>query len=97
MLIHGKQDQGNAAEEEMLEKEGPDSPLLDLSDVAVKELIRGRQEARLCHPQPDQRVGILRGGQVRADRGHPGSINFRDPSHRVGQDHTLKASQIDKG
>ena len=27
--------------EEMLEKEGPDSPLLDLSDAAVRELIRG--------------------------------------------------------
>jgi len=27
--------------EEMLEKEGPDSPLLDLSDAAVKDLIRG--------------------------------------------------------
>ena len=25
------------------------------------------------------------------------SINFRDPSHRVGQDHTLQASRIDKG
>src|SRR5208282_1788134 len=44
VLIHGKQDQGNAAEEEMLEKEGPDSPLLDLSDVAVKELIRGAKK-----------------------------------------------------
>ena len=28
----------------MLEKEGPDSPLLDLSDVAVKELIRGAKK-----------------------------------------------------
>jgi hypothetical protein len=45
VVIHGKQDQGNAAEEEMLEKEGPDSPLLDLSDVAVKEqLIRGAKK-----------------------------------------------------
>ena len=30
--------------EEMLEEEGPDSPLLDLSDVAVKELIRGAKK-----------------------------------------------------
>ncbi len=44
VVIHGKQDQGNAAEEEMLEEEGPDSPLLDLSDVAVKELIRGAKK-----------------------------------------------------
>ena len=29
---------------EMLEEEGPDSPLLDLSDVAVKELIRGAKK-----------------------------------------------------
>ena len=28
----------------MLEEEGPDSPLLDLSDVAVKELIRGAKK-----------------------------------------------------
>ena len=30
--------------EEMLEEEGPDSPLLDLSDAAVKELIRGAKK-----------------------------------------------------
>ncbi len=44
MVVRGKQDQGNAAKEEMLEKEGPDSALLDLSDVAVKELIRGAKK-----------------------------------------------------
>ena len=30
--------------EEMLEEEGPDSPLLDLSDAAVKDLIRGAKK-----------------------------------------------------
>jgi len=38
---------------------------------------------------PDTFVGV----QGAAQR----SINFRDPSHRVGQDHTLQASRIDKG
>jgi len=35
--------------EEMLEEEGPDSPLLDLSDAAVKDLIRSakKREAEL--------------------------------------------------
>ena len=40
--------------EEMLEKDGPetlpDSPLLDLSDPAVKEFIRSAKKARLRHP-----------------------------------------------
>ena len=40
--------------EEVPEKEGPetppDSPLLDLSDVAIKNARPLRQEARLCHP-----------------------------------------------
>ena len=40
--------------EDVPEKEtpesAPDSPLLDLSDAAVKKLIRSRQEARLRHP-----------------------------------------------
>ena len=49
---------------EMLEKEGPETPLLDLSDAAVKTLIR---TAKKRHPRPDQRVAILGGGQVRAD------------------------------
>ena len=52
MVIHGKQDQGNAAEEEMLEEEGTDSPLLDLSDVAVKEVIRGaKRRGYVTHNQ----------------------------------------------
>ena len=38
--------------EEMLEEEGPDSPLLDLSDVAVKELIRGaKKRGYVTHKQ----------------------------------------------
>ena len=52
MVIHGKQDQGNAAEEEILEEEGPDSPLLDLSDAAVKDLIRGgKKRGYVTHKQ----------------------------------------------
>ena len=36
----------------MLEEEGPDSPLLDLSDVAVKELIRGaKKRGYVTHKQ----------------------------------------------
>ena len=38
--------------EEMLEKEGPDSPLLDLSDAAVKDLIRGgKKRGYVTHNQ----------------------------------------------
>ena len=43
MEIHGKQHQDDALKEEVLEKEGPeirpDSPLLDLSNAAIKKLI----------------------------------------------------------
>jgi RNA polymerase primary sigma factor len=38
--------------EEMLEEEGPDSPLLDLSDAAVKDLIRGgKKRGYVTHNQ----------------------------------------------
>jgi RNA polymerase primary sigma factor len=38
--------------EEMLEREGPDSPLLDLSDAAVKDLIRGgKKRGYVTHNQ----------------------------------------------
>ena len=38
--------------EEMLEEEGPDSPLLDLSDAAVKDLIRGgKKRGYITHNQ----------------------------------------------
>ncbi len=60
--------------EEMLENEGPDSPLLDLSDVAVKELIRGARFA-----------GVV-GGAGRAQRGTGStSIPPRSKQHRTGQ------------
>ena len=48
-----------------------------------------RQEARLCHPRPDQRVASLGGGQVRADRGHPGEVQ-RDGRQR-GRDRGSRA------
>ena len=55
--------------EEMLEKEGPETPpgnpLLDLSDAAVKKLIRGAKKRG--YSRPDQRVAVLGRGQVRAD------------------------------
>ena len=64
--------------EEMLEKEGPetppDSPPLDLSDAAVKKLIRGAKKRGYVTHEPDQRVAVLGGGQVRADRGHPDEV-----------------------
>ena len=38
--------------EEMLEKEGPETPLLDLSDAAVKELIRSaKKRGYVTHEQ----------------------------------------------
>jgi len=38
--------------EEMLEEEGPDSPLLDLADAAVKDLIRGgKKRGYVTHNQ----------------------------------------------
>jgi RNA polymerase primary sigma factor len=52
--------------EEMLEKDPeipPDSPLPDLSDAAVKKLIHSAKKR-----------GYVGGGQIRADRGHPGEV-----------------------
>src|ERR1035437_6717182 len=79
--IHGKQDQGDAAE-------GRDVGEGGSRDPAARSFRRGgqgadpqRQEARLCHARPDQRVAVLGGGQVRADRRHPGDIQ-RDGCQR---------------
>ena len=61
--------------------------------AGVKRLIHCslwcRARTGLAGPLPDPFVGV----QGAARR----SINFRDPSHRVGQDHTLQPSRIDKG
>ena len=81
----------------MLEKEGPDSPPLDLSDVAVKELIRGaKKRGYVTHNQIN---ALLSSEEVKSEQIEDILVQliFRDPSHRVGQDHTLQASQIDKG
>ena len=81
----------------MLEKEGPDSPLLDLSDVAVKELIRGaKKRGYVTHNQIN---ALLSSEEVKSEQIEDILVQLisRDPSHRVGQDHTLQASQIDKG
>ena len=83
--------------EEMLEREGPDSPLLDLSDVAVKDLIRGgKKRGYVTHNQIN---ALLSSEEVKSEQIEDILVQliFRDPSHRVGQDHTLQASQIDKG
>jgi RNA polymerase primary sigma factor len=53
---HGKQDQGDAAERRVPEKEGPETPpdsqLLDLSDAAVKTLIRSaKKRGYVTHDQ----------------------------------------------
>ena len=81
----------------MLEKEGPDSPLLDLSDVAVKELIRGaKKRGYVTHNQIN---ALLSSEEVKSEQIEDILVQLisRDPSRRVGQDHTLQASQIDKG
>ena len=81
----------------MLEEEGPDSPLLDLSDVAVKELIRGaKKRGYVTHNQIN---ALLSSEEVKSEQIEDILVQLisRDPSHRVGQDHTLQASQIDKG
>ena len=59
--------------------EAPDAPLplLDLSDAAVKKMIKHRQEARLRHPRPAQRGAAVRGGHLRADRGHSARCSTR--------------------
>jgi RNA polymerase primary sigma factor len=52
--------------EEMLEKDGPETPLLDLSDAAVKELIRGAKErGYITH---DQINVLLSSGEVKSEQ-----------------------------
>jgi RNA polymerase primary sigma factor len=52
--------------EEMLEKEGPESPLLDLSDPAVKELIRSaKKRGYVTH---DQINSILPSEEVNSEQ-----------------------------
>ena len=58
--------------EEMLEKEGSEIPLLDLSDAAVKQMIRSAKKRGYVTHDQITGVDIHGGGQVRADRGHPG-------------------------
>ena len=51
---------------EMLEKEGPDSPLLDLSDAAVKELIRSaKKRGYVTH---DQINAVLSSEEVKSEQ-----------------------------
>jgi len=58
--------------EETLEKEGPEAPLLDLSDAAVKELIRSaKRRGYVTHDQISA-LPNLGADQVRTDRGPPG-------------------------
>jgi RNA polymerase primary sigma factor len=52
--------------EEMLEKDGPETPLLDLSDAAVKELIRGAKErGYITH---DQINALLSSEEVKSEQ-----------------------------
>ena len=52
--------------EEMLEEEGPDSPLLDLSDAAVKELIRSaKKRGYVTH---DQINALLSSEEVKSEQ-----------------------------
>ena len=52
--------------EEMLEKEGPESPLLDLSDAAVKDLIRGaKKRGYVTH---DQINALLSSEEVKSEQ-----------------------------
>jgi len=52
--------------EEMLEKEGPETPLLDLSDAAVKELIRSaKKRGYVTH---DQINALLSSEEVKSEQ-----------------------------
>ena len=53
--------------------ETPDTPLplLDLSDAAVKKMIKQAKKRGYVTHRPAQRRAALRGGHFRADRGHP--------------------------
>ena len=51
--------------EEMLEKEGPETPLLDLVDAAVKELIRSaKKDGYVTHDQINE---LLSSEQVKSE------------------------------
>ena len=52
MKIHGKPDQSDAAEGRDLEEDVPETPLLDFSDAAVKELVRSaKKRGYIIHDQ----------------------------------------------
>ena len=74
--IHGKQDQGDTAEGRDAGEGGSRDPARQPAarPLGRQEADPQREEARLCHPRPDQRVAVLGGGQVRADRGHPSEV-----------------------
>ena len=67
MATAARAEEQTAQQAEAQEK---DSPLLDLSDAAVKRLIKTAQGARLRDARPAQRRAALRGGVLRPDRGH---------------------------
>ena len=52
--------------EETLEKEGPETPLLDLSDAAVKELIRSAK--RRGYVTHDQINSLLTSDQIKSEQ-----------------------------
>ncbi len=65
--------------EEMLEEEGPDSPLLDLSDAAVKDLIRGgKKRGYVTHNQIN---ALLSSEEVKSEQSS-WSIGRMRRSHR---------------
>ena len=59
-------------------------PLLDLSDAAVKELIRSAKKRGYVTVRRDQLGAALGGGQFRANRGHP--VDFQRDGRRRGRD-----------
>src|SRR5450756_679760 len=62
--------------EEMLEKEGPETSLLDLSDAAVKELIRSaKKRGYVTH---DQINALLSSGEVKSERIEDILANFSE-------------------
>ena len=81
----------------MLEKEGPDSPLLDLSDVAVKELTRGAKKRGYVTHDPVTRWYPQRRSSPSRIEDILAQLVFSDPWHRVEQDHTLQACKLIKG
>ena len=66
---------------EMLEKEGPETPLLDLSDAAVKALIRSaKKRGYVTH---DRINALLSSEEVKSEQieDHPGEVQ-RDGRQR---------------